>query len=229
MKLLPDPAASARVLERELRKLASPCVKIICAPVADHTSQLFPSEQAAITKAVSSRRDDFSTGRLLARQALQQLDMGAVAIPPDDQRRPCWPDGVVGSISHSSGVCVVALARTGECAAIGVDIERTTQVPQNILPSIAPPEEIERLSGTMPHSNLISVLFSAREAVYKAYNPVTDAFLAHKDVSMDLEEDRFRATLINREAPKFLGRDHISGRYICTEGMVASIVTCIAS
>ena len=61
--------------------------------------------------AVDKRQREFATGRRLAHGLLTELGVGGGPLLPGRDRAPIWPDGVVGTISHSRAWCVVAAAR----------------------------------------------------------------------------------------------------------------------
>src|SRR6185503_15191876 len=81
------------------------------------------SERAAVAQAIAKRRDEFLTGRTLARQALHKLGCTTAAIPVGEHRMPVWPQGYVGSISHAGGLCVAHVGRSKDLTSIGIDIE----------------------------------------------------------------------------------------------------------
>jgi 4'-phosphopantetheinyl transferase EntD len=83
--------------------------------------ELFPAEVQSLGGAVEKRRREFITGRACARGALAQLGMDPVAIPSGERGEPCWPAGIVGSITHCAGYRACALARVGVIAALGID------------------------------------------------------------------------------------------------------------
>lgn len=62
-----------------------------------------PEEEPLIAKSVDKRRNEFITVRHCARLALQQLGLPPVPILKGETGEPCWPDGVVGSLTHTQG------------------------------------------------------------------------------------------------------------------------------
>jgi hypothetical protein len=80
-----------------------------CAAVAiDHirpSAACDAAAQEAIARAVARRRDEFTTGRRLAHEALARLGCVAASLPPDRDRVPRWPESFVGTISHSGSLC----------------------------------------------------------------------------------------------------------------------------
>jgi 4'-phosphopantetheinyl transferase EntD len=128
------------------------------------------AEEAAIARAVTRRRDEFTTGRRLSREALARLGCAATSLPPDPDRVPRWPDGFVGSISHSGGLCIALVGRARELIGIGVDIEATARIDCKLAGLICRPEEtdIGEISGAI---DLTLLRFVAKEAFFKAYFP----------------------------------------------------------
>jgi 4'-phosphopantetheinyl transferase EntD len=70
---------------------------------------LFP-EEAAISRAVEKRRRDFRTVRHCSRRALRELGVPPTAVAPGERRKPVWPPGVVGSLTHCTGYRAAAVA-----------------------------------------------------------------------------------------------------------------------
>lgn len=140
---------------------------------------LFPEEAQSIAKAVESRRQQFTAGRLLARQAWQALGLGPRALLNDEQRVPRWPAGIVGSITHTHGWCAAAVARAEQIDALGTDVEAATPLDPGLWPRICRPEELRWLE-TCPAARAglwAKAFFSAKESIYKALYPSVRIFL----------------------------------------------------
>ncbi|MFL5884840.1 MAG: 4'-phosphopantetheinyl transferase, partial [Thermoleophilaceae bacterium] len=84
-------------------------------------TELFPEEEALVARAVAKRRNEFVTGRALARRALSTLGVAPVAIGRGARGQPLWPGGIVGSITHCRGYRACAVARFDEIASVGID------------------------------------------------------------------------------------------------------------
>ena len=56
---------------------------------------------ASIMKAVVKRRAEFFYGRLRAQAPLAALGFNGVTVGTGAMREPLWPEGVIGSITHS--------------------------------------------------------------------------------------------------------------------------------
>ena len=146
---------------------------------------LFPQEAAQVQRAIESRRREFAIGRACARAALVRLDnRPPVAIPVGDDRAPVWPDGVVGSITHSEGFCAAAVAHGSEFAAVGIDAEGLRPLPDGVRRLVLRPAE---LCGLPPEISWDAVAFSAKEAVFKAWFPLTGKWLDFLDVELSID------------------------------------------
>jgi 4'-phosphopantetheinyl transferase EntD len=149
---------------------------------------LFPEEALCVERAVLSRRQQFSAGRLLARQALAALGLPRLAVPADAQRVPVWPSGVIGTITHTQIWCGAALARSGELRALGADVELATPLELGLWDRICRPEERSFLRRQTEHdpSLLAKAWFSAKESIYKALYPGVRTFLDFQGMRIEL-------------------------------------------
>ena len=78
---------------------------LACAEVYSDPPGLTPmaEEEPLIARSVAKRRNEFITVRYCARIALGELGFPPVPILKGDKGEPCWPDGVVGSLTHCAG------------------------------------------------------------------------------------------------------------------------------
>jgi 4'-phosphopantetheinyl transferase EntD len=151
---------------------------------------LFPEEEALVARAVDRRRREFATVRACARAALARLGLPAVPILPGQRGAPVWPEGVVGSMSHCDGYRVCALARGADLAAIGVDAEPNEPVPDGVLEAVSDAAErawVAELAVARPDVAWDRLLFSAKEAVYKAWSPLTRRWLDFSEATVTVD------------------------------------------
>jgi 4'-phosphopantetheinyl transferase EntD len=164
--------------------------------------ELLPEEERALGRAVDKRRREFTTGRACAREALARLGVRSTAIGSGRNGEPLWPSGVVGSITHCEGYRACAVASARAVLTIGIDAERDARLSDGVWAEVARGRERDLRGATSspvrsgPH--LDAVLFSAKEAVYKAWFPLAGRRLGFDDVelSLDLVNAEFRAKLL---------------------------------
>ncbi len=159
----------------------------------DPDEPVFPGEEAAVARAVTSRRREFVTARRCARAALVALGVPAVAIPSGPDREPLWPDGVVGSITHCAGYRAAAVALYGTVAAIGIDAEPHAALPVGVLDAVSLPAErdhLARLHRVVPGLHWDRLLFCAKETVFKTWYPLT----GQRQLGFEEAELRFTAS-----------------------------------
>ena len=197
------------------------CVTVESAPQLVDAA-LFPEERAHLEKAVPKRRAEFGSARLCARHALAQLGTPAGALVPAPDRSPIWPQGAVGSITHTYGYCGVVVARAEQYASLGLDAERDKELSPELIQMICTPAEQQR---TDPVDAI--VYFAAKEAFYKCQHPLTRQFLDFQDVELTLDATltRFEAHVLRDlpDKPQWLDRMH--GRISRRDGLVLCAVT----
>jgi 4'-phosphopantetheinyl transferase EntD len=190
-------------------------------------STMFSTEAAVVADAVAERRREFGTARYCARKALLQIGVPAVPVLPDADGAPRWPAGVVGSITHCPGYRAAAVTRSSELSSIGIDAEPHAAVPREALDLIRLDEEraqLLALEDTYPSLHWDRILFCAKEAVYKAWFPLTRRWLDFADVSTTLQPDgTFWARLCVRGSRVAgLDLDVFGGRWMVGSGLVVA-------
>jgi 4'-phosphopantetheinyl transferase EntD len=192
--------------------------------------ELFPQERAALGQAVDKRRREFITARACARLALAQLGLPPTAIATGERGEPCWPTGVVGSITHCAGYRACVLAWAAEVATVGIDAEPNEPLPRGLLADIARVEErpwLDELLRTEPAVCWDRLLFSAKEAVYKAWFPLARRWLGFEDavVTVDPRRGHFRARLLV-PGPVVDGHElqALEGRWLVSGGLLLSAI-----
>jgi 4'-phosphopantetheinyl transferase EntD len=158
---------------------------------------LTPEEETAVARAVPKRREEFRTGRLLARRALARLGRPAPSLPMGAARGPVWPAGVIGSIAHAGGRCVVAVATTDQVRALGLDFEpypNATWDP-SLADSVLADEEraAAARADAADRADLAGVptalvTFCAKESIYKALQPIVGTGFGFQDVALRFDE-----------------------------------------
>ena len=148
-----------------------------------------PEEEPLIAKSVAKRRNEFITVRYCARQALVDLGMQPVPILKGDKGEPCWPDGVVGSLTHCEGFRGAVVGRSVEVRSVGIDAEPHGVLPKGVLDAISLPAERTELGALPAGMHWDRILFCAKEATYKAWFPVTKRWLGFEDAHIVFDVD----------------------------------------
>jgi 4'-phosphopantetheinyl transferase EntD len=193
-------------------------------------STMFSIEAAVVKGAVAERRREFGTVRYCARKALQKIGVPAIPILPDVDGAPRWPVGLVGSMTHCAGYRAAVVARSHDLCGVGIDAEPHAAVPDAALDLILRHEERTRLSAltdARPDLHWDRILFCAKEAVYKAWFPLTRRWLDFADVSVTAHLDgTFRARLRVR-GPRVAGvdLDGFNGRWVVGRGLVVAAIS----
>lgn len=151
--------------------------------------RLLPEEEAALGGGASPRRRaQFALGRACARNALRALGLTAPGpIGKGEGRRPAWPDGIVGSITHSHGRAAAAVAPARLYRGIGVDLERIRLPSDALLRRVCRPEERPPFDGLAADAVALrfTAIFAAKESIYKAVNPLTGVYLGFQDARIE--------------------------------------------
>lgn len=196
----------------------------------DPPGELFPEEEALVARAVEKRRLEFRSGRLCARRALRALGHEAGPLGVGPRGAPRWPAGFVGSITHCAGYRAAACARSDDLASIGIDAEPNEPLPGDLLPAIALDDEAAALARLSADGKVAwdRLLFSAKEAVYKAWYPLTGEALHFADAAIELSSGchNFRAEL-RRPGPAIGGRrlGTFAGRWAVADGLIVTAVS----
>ena len=159
---------------------------------------LLAAERQAMANAAPGRQEQFAAGRACARAGLSVLGCPEEPLLVGEDRRPLWPSGVTGSISHtrglgesgsneaSFGVAVVVLDTALGGRGIGVDVERVGRVREALFGRLFTGAELEDLRRLPLDRRAVhaTVLFSAKEAFYKAQFGLSRSWVGFRDVEI---------------------------------------------
>lgn len=149
-----------------------------------------PEEEPLIAKSVAKRRNEFITVRYCARVALGRLGVPPAPILKGDKGEPCWPDGVVGSLTHCAGYRGAVVGRSATVRSVGIDAEPHDVLPHGVLAAISLPEERSEMHRELPLGlHWDRILFCAKEATYKAWFPLTKRWLGFEDAHITFDVD----------------------------------------
>jgi 4'-phosphopantetheinyl transferase EntD len=174
-----------------------------------------------------ARLAEFAAGRACARTALGAVgvDAEAVALLPDARGAVRWPDGTVGSISHTRGWTGAVAARRsgwGGVSSLGLDAEADRALADDVLEVVASHRErdaLRALAARNANAPWSVALFAAKEAAYKAWYPLTGEPLVHDDIRVRLSGSRFTAVRVGKGRPAL----RVAGRWTHGRGIVVAL------
>jgi uncharacterized protein (TIGR00290 family) len=183
--------ASATELARRLFGEHAPRLRFACEPIGNDATFAHAAEAALVERAVPARRAEFAAGRRLAHALLDGLGAANAPLLTASTRAPLWPSGFTGSISHGAGLCLVAVARTTDIVAVGIDVESADPLAADLVSTVLTPRERTRLAGP-DLLRRAKLHFAAKEAVYKAVAAEVGRLLELHEVEIELDEPRAR-------------------------------------
>ncbi len=147
---------------------------------------------ASLERAATRRTSAFLAGRYCAMGALH--DAGAIdhhlEIPRQTGGAPRWPDGFVGSITHTDEWALAVAAHRSRVRAIGVDCEHvilrevSDEIARSVLPEIGACNVVLGQHARLTWDELVTVAFSAKESLFKCLHPLTHTFFDFTDASV---------------------------------------------
>jgi 4'-phosphopantetheinyl transferase EntD len=191
---------------------------------------LFPEEQAVIANAIDRRRHEFGTARRCARLAMAELGIPAAPLLPGEGRAPQWPDAVVGSLTHCAGYRAAAVARAHTTHTIGIDAEPDEPVSRAVADLITLPAERRHLAELAAIGGGVHwdrLLFSCKEAVYKAWYPLARRWLGFESAVVRIDPGRSAFTArVLVPGPVVDGRELLdfSGRWLARGGLLLTAI-----
>lgn len=224
-EVLPDDVVSVTFDELELDE-------------AGALAAMYPVEVDQIGGAVESRRIEFAAARACAREAMTRLGVPPAPIARGGRGMPVWPAGVVGTLTHTRGLRAAALAPADRVRSLGLDVEPHGPLSDGVLEAVSLPEEAAWVHAVRAEERAVHwdrLLFTAKEATYKAWFPLTRRWLGFADAHITLTP-----TTVDGEAASGILRSRIlidphavdggpdlvefHGRWAVRDGYVASAI-----
>jgi len=198
-----------------------PPLGVCIGPVELACGDLSGIEAVSVARAAPKRQAEFLAGRACAHAALASIGELCRSVPIGRDRAPVWPAGVVGSISHGAGLAGAIVGRTSCWQALGLDIEGAGPLPPGLGARVAREDELALCRTVGIACDEAKLLFSIKEAVFKASWPLEGAFLNFADVGLtrlDASSRRFAAVVSRHGA-----RGKWEGVFACVDGVVVAI------
>lgn len=168
----------------------------------------FPDEVRA---AVIKRKAEYLAGRIVVKQALSALGLVVaqqqVGIAKD--RSPVWPKDIIGSISHTQDFAVCCVIRAAEISLIGVDSELilSASAARSLAAEIHNETELNLMvNAGFTEAVGTSIIFSAKESLYKALYPVVRCYFGFEQArvsQLDLQRSSLTLTLCRAFASQY--------------------------
>jgi 4'-phosphopantetheinyl transferase EntD len=144
-----------------------------------------------LAKAVYGRREEYVAGRACAKAAMEVLGVtGDIAFGED--RKPVWPHGIVGSITHSKKFVVASIGLADEFQSIGIDCEvvMTKAKFDSLSNHLATSDDLKLFNGANDDITA-TIIFSAKEALFKLINPLCHKFFGFDHATVKVIGDDF--------------------------------------
>ncbi|GEM_PF-2478183 len=158
----------------------------------------------------NKRKNEFIAGRLCVKQAFINMGVHPKPIPVTADGAPLWPEEIVGSISHTNNFAFSALARKKEISGLGIDTEAWIDKKRikNVVEFVATKKETNWLKRQTLSKKikLFTLLFSAKESVYKYFYSLTKTSIDFEDLEITIEENpanQFRFKLLKNLSVEF--------------------------
>ena len=141
----------------------------------------------SLRNAALKRKAEFVAGRVVANDALRMLGYTDFSIAIGPHRSPCWPENVVGSISHCDEMAVAVAEGNERWAGIGVDVQELLMQDDldAVLGVIATAQEHALLAALqLSLAHQLTLIFSAKESLFKALYPHVKRYLDFSDATL---------------------------------------------
>ncbi|AYM90974.1 4'-phosphopantetheinyl transferase superfamily protein [Serratia sp. 3ACOL1] len=191
--------------------------------VADYHDDLFAAAgidfPAHVAPAVAKRKAEYLAGRYLARWVLAELGHQNFTLLRGEKREPLWPAGIAGAISHNNDTALCAAQHERGAGGVGIDVE--TQIPsvraEELWSGIVSEDECQWLrQHPQPFNLLLTLVFSAKESLFKALYPQVRCYFDFIDArvtQLDMQAQTFELELQKTLTPLCHSGRRFSGRF----------------
>ena len=230
-----------------------PTLPACCAPLLDHwplphalpgvqlLSTRFDPERLdpedftrwgiAPLKAVNKRQTEFLAGRICAHEALRRLTGAPLILPVAEDRSPCWPVGVVGSITHGAGWAAAVAARAEHWRGLGLDVEKllpSTRADRLAAEILTPAELLGYAElPEVQRALRVTLTFSIKESLFKALYPLVQKrfYFQEAELIQHDADGHARLRLLNDLSREWRTGAELEGQFAQFEGYLLSLVS----
>lgn len=187
--------------ESESTRIAPATSGFVCQVVhiSELSSERLSLQEAAIAPQGTNPKvaERYKLGRIAAKRCLAQFGERSVSILRGDGGEPLFPEGFVGSISHTDDTAAAVVGRSEEFLGLGIDIEsQSRKLNKSIIDRIGTAQEKRWVKESPADRSLM--VFCTKESVYKALFPLHRKRMDFKDVACvwNDEHQAFISTLL---------------------------------
>lgn len=196
----------------------------------DHYSNYGIEYPSHIRRSVLKRRAEHLAGRFCCQYLFHALQLPG-AVSHHEDRSPCWPPGVAGSISHCKGHSI-ALVTNKQDKHPGVDVEildkQTLSECADMFSSNDERNMVRRKLDSEAHKELL--IFSAKESFFKAVYPQVKFFFGFEYatiVDVNAEKKTFILELTKTLIPARLEKGmHWVGNFNIEGELITTCIVC---
>ena len=140
-----------------------------------HPGAVAPPERARLLETAKREATRSCLADLLVRLGLRAIEPARLA---SGARK--WPQGYTGSVSHKGTTVVAAITPIDRTPSIGIDVERVDADGVPAIPGLNAAEQPWSVSDAAGRA----IVFSVKEAAYKALHPILGHRLGFADVAV---------------------------------------------
>lgn len=182
-------------------------VRIGCRVIRERDeAHLLPEERFSLRARSPALLRASGAARWLAHGLMADLGFRGHAVIRKPSGEPAWPEGLTGSLAHDDEMAVAAVALVRDTGSIGIDIEPALPLPEDVFALVA--TGADSLTGA-DRELADRILFSVKEAVYKAVYPLDHEMLDFADIAVDLSTGRAATSTGRRADVSYCVQSHI--------------------
>lgn len=209
-------------LPREMQRI----IALEC-PAASRPRQCaYQAIECTADEADSRYRQHVAT-QLLAAELLEAQGAGDGVVSARPDRAPQWPQGFVGSITHTARFAAVAVMPQSMARSVGIDAERELAADQQELVRqyCLVGGELAALTGSssLSQTQILTLCFSAKEAVFKCLYPLVNHhfdFTCVRIGGFNEALNLLSVQLLDRQIARCVGIQQLSGSFQLKEDHV---------
>ena len=175
-----------------------PNTALVLSKIDNYCEELFPQESLELERMAQPRQFGFASGRHCAHLGQQLLGLEPLPITRN-KREPVWPQQCIGSITHSEVVAAAVVSTT--LNGVGIDIEEAGRVDEKLYRLLFTEAEKQHISQL--GADAATVIFSAKEAGYKAIYPIGRQFIGFLEAEIQIhpQTQTFSIRYLGEHAP----------------------------